>query len=95
MAIKKKSCTKSKMHSKLVTRICKFLDGKLCLADVENLKKWTFNATMADAGMLTQQGERDLHFLAQRIKTRFPELFKQDYSPGLYQVSFDQIQRSG
>ena len=53
---------------------------------MENLKKWTFNVSMGDCGMLTKQGERDLYFLAKRLKTKFPQLFHQDYSPTLYQV---------
>lgn len=55
---------------------------------MDNLRKWSFNVTMADAETLTKQGERDLYFLAKRIKTKFPELFKHDYIPNMFHVSF-------
>ncbi|KAK6624155.1 hypothetical protein RUM44_011013 [Polyplax serrata] len=69
-------------------------NGRLCYADLNSLKAWTFNVKMTDANLLTKQGRSDLYFMAKRLRTKYPSLFQQGYSPNLFKFRHTDSERT-
>lgn len=42
-------------------------------------------------GELIQEGEEDMFRLGQRLRERFPQLFKYDYHPEIYPITATQV----
>ncbi|KAH7372767.1 hypothetical protein KP509_17G020000 [Ceratopteris richardii] len=45
-------------------------------------------------GEVLQKGEEEMFELAQRIRSRYPDIFKDEYHPGIYTMSATQVPRS-
>ena len=62
---------------KLNRRIC-YSGGTFCDKDLENLKKWTADVNEKLQMQLTIQGQKDITFLGQNIRKKFPVSSKKD-----------------
>ncbi|EEB16594.1 multiple inositol polyphosphate phosphatase 1 precursor, putative [Pediculus humanus corporis] len=69
-------------------------NGRLCYADINTLKSWSFNVKMSDANLLTKQGYSDLYFLAKRLKTKYQSFFQKGYSPNLFRFRHTDSERT-
>jgi hypothetical protein len=53
---------------------------------IDNFNKWKLSFNDSDAMYLSDEGMNELIDLAERMQTRFPKLFVDDYSKDLYKV---------
>jgi hypothetical protein len=63
------------------------LASKLCPTDAQNLQQWQFNFSPQEEDQISQQGKEDMNLFARRVRTRFEDLFGQEYSEQSYLVS--------
>lgn len=56
--------------------------------DLDLFKKWKFIVDIEDAKKLAHEGEEEMLLMAERMQSRFPELFDSAYSNTSYRVSY-------
>lgn len=62
--------------------------------DLDLFKKWTITLENEDDNKLTHEGEEEMILLAERMQTRFPELFHSAYSNTSFKFKYTQSQRT-
>lgn len=55
--------------------------------DLDLFKKWKFTMAIDDDKKLAHEGEEEMLLMAERMQSRFPDLFDSAYSNTSYRVS--------
>uniref|UniRef100_A0A6P7FWI8 Multiple inositol polyphosphate phosphatase 1 n=1 Tax=Diabrotica virgifera virgifera TaxID=50390 RepID=A0A6P7FWI8_DIAVI len=62
--------------------------------DLDLLRKWKLTLDVDDKNKLTHEGEEEMLVLAERMQSRFPELFDEVYSNTSYKFKYTHSQRT-
>lgn len=73
------------LHLNKVLLILPFVDF-LKNRDIDLLKKWKWTVKLEDEKKLTHEGEEEMLLMAERMQSRFPEVFDNVYSNTTYKV---------